>query len=69
MEFLCPRCNGNAFFLHSTLDNITMAQCSQCGAATRFEESAMTGLKTVKPGASAHSPDKVRHKLHLHNKT
>jgi len=68
MEFLCPSCDGNAFFLHSTLDSITLAQCIQCGTATRFEQSAMTGLRPVSPDAAPRSSGTVRDKLHLNDK-
>jgi len=69
MEFLCPNCDGNAFFLHSALDSITLAQCIQCGTATRFEQSAMTALKPAPVGGSAEPRAGRRDKLHLNDKT
>ncbi len=68
MKFVCRDCGGNSFFLHMTPDNNTLAQCTKCGKATRFEKSAMTTANTPN-GNSSQSSSTVREKLHLQLKS
>lgn len=69
MKFVCPYCGSNAFFLHTAPENHTLAQCTKCGKATRFGQSAMTIAKSSTENDSNLSDGDVRKKLHLQAKS
>jgi hypothetical protein len=65
MKFVCRDCGGNSFFLHMAPENNTLAQCTKCGKATRFEQSAMTNVKPPYENDLIRPDGAVRKKLHL----
>jgi hypothetical protein len=65
MKFVCQDCGGNSFFLHVAPDNNTPAQCTKCGRATRFEQSAMTIVEPPAETDSKQSNGGGRKRLHL----
>jgi len=69
MKFVCPYCGGNSFFLHKAPVNNTLAQCTKCGKATRFEQSAMTVVNPPTKNDSNRLNGGVRRKLHLQAKS
>jgi transcription elongation factor Elf1 len=69
MKFVCPYCGGNSFFLHMAPDNNTLAQCTKCGKATRFEQSAMTIVKPPDETDSTQINGGGRRRLHLQVKS
>ncbi|HVR65025.1 MAG TPA: hypothetical protein VMT98_00170 [Verrucomicrobiae bacterium] len=65
MKLVCRDCGGNSFFLHMAPENNTLAQCTKCGKATRFEQSAMTNVKPPYENDLNRPDGAVRKKLHL----
>ncbi len=69
MKFVCPHCGSNSFFLHTAPENHTLAQCTKCGKATRFEQSAMTIVTPPNENESNQPNGGARKKLHLQAKS
>ena len=65
MKFVCPYCGSNSFLLHAAPENHALAQCTKCGKAIRFEQSAMTIVKPPNKNDSSQSDGGARKKLQL----